>query len=415
MLNRKYISVKFSESKLTERSRELSILLDISSFLSTSLNLEEVLDGAISKVLEHFGYDAGRIYLTEEDGKSLRLVACKGIAPKGLEKVSMDGSFSGKAVCAKCFVAQHVSELDDKERATLLSRRGFKIVICVPLVAMDQVIGAMNLATKKVIELHQEEIDLLIATANQIAAAVNNARIYEQLEKKVQKIKEKTDTIKFFAYSASHDLKSPAIGVHGLTRLLHKEYADCLDKKGKQYCEQILESAAYIEALVGQINVYVQARETPLNIETIRVGEIIAVVRNQFSDVLEKRHIKWSEPETNPEIMADRLSITRVFQNLVDNALKYGGRGLTEIGIGYSEDSEHHIFSVSNDGPGIEQEHSQKIFEPFQRKTVGEGPQGAGMGLAIVREIAQRHGGKVWMESEPEKTTTFYVATLKKL
>jgi len=414
VLTRKYISVKSSDSKLKERNKELSLLLDISNVLSASLNLQQVLDGAITKVLEHFDYDACRIYLKKGEGEFLNLAACKGINPQGFEKVSMNESFSGKAVRTNSFIAQHVSELEDKQRAAFLSDQGFKVVVCVPLIFMDQVVGVMNLTTGKVIELNQNEIDLLIATGNQVAIAINNAMLYQEVERKVKEIKEKKETIKFFAFSASHDLKSPAVGLHGLARLFRKRYWDILDTKGREYCDQILKAAGHIEDLVEKINHYIKAREAPLNIEKINIKENIGVVRNEFSDILENRRIKWVEPEAIPDITADSLSITRVFRNFVDNALKHGGEDLSEVRIGYCENSDDHIFFVSNDGGSIKTEDAESIFELFSRKNTAKGTEGAGMGLAIVKEIAERHGGRAWVECQPGERTTFYIAISKK-
>jgi signal transduction histidine kinase len=116
-----------------------------------------------------------------------------------------------------------------------------------------------------------------------------------------------------------------------------------------------------------------------------------------------------------PEIKADRLSILRVLRNLVDNALKYGGDDLSEIGLEYRGSDEVHIISVSNDGVSIKQEDFERIFGPFQRHETARGTEGTGLGLAIVKALAERHGGKVWVESRREKGTSFYVSISRSL
>jgi signal transduction histidine kinase len=116
-----------------------------------------------------------------------------------------------------------------------------------------------------------------------------------------------------------------------------------------------------------------------------------------------------------PEIKVDRLAILRVLRNLVDNALKYGGDELSEITIGYEGSDEHHILSVCDDGVAIKSEDSQKIFGPFQRHETSRGVKGTGLGLSIVKEIAEQHGGKVWMKSGEDKGITFYLTISKRL
>jgi signal transduction histidine kinase len=228
-------------------------------------------------------------------------------------------------------------------------------------------------------------------------------------------LKESSEKIKLFAYSVSHDLKNPAIGIYGLTSLLHKHYQHILDEKGKNYCAQILKAAEQIAVLVEQINLYITTKEAPLIIEAVNLKEVLQMVREEFSAQLNIRQIRLEGPEYSPEIKADRLSILRSLRNLVDNALKYGGDDLGEIRIGYKQTDEFHIFSVKDDGIGIEKEDCEKIFGIFERKKSSRRIEGTGLGLAIVKEISERHGGKVWVEPGPGKGATFNISISKYL
>lgn len=414
-INKKYISVRFSESELKERNRELSILLEMSDLTSTAINLKDLLAVALSKVLEYFDLEAGRIYLMDEEEQYLHLAAHQGMVPEGLEKVHINEGFTGKSARTKSFIGQHVSELEDKMRAAFLLSKGIKGVICVPLITMDKAVGVMNLAADKMIKLDQFKIDLLRAMGNQVAVAATNARLFEELKNKIETIKEKKKMIKFFAYSVSHDLKSPATSVYGLAKRLQEKYEDSLDEKGRAYCDQILRGSEQMVALVENINAYIVTREAPLNFEKVDVKEITEAIRDEFSSILQQRQIRWSEPETMPEIIADRLALSRVFRNFVDNALKYGGEELFEIKIGYKEDRKFHIFSFSDDGVGIKTGDKEKIFEMFQRNETSKGTSGAGLGLTIVKQIAERHGGQVWMNNNGKKGTAFYISISKDL
>jgi len=413
--NKKYISIKFSEAKLKKRNRELSILLEISNFLSTSMELKDLLAGVLSRVLEYFDVEAGRIYLMDGGGQCLSLAAHQGIEIEGLEKMNISDGFSGKAVRTKSFIAQHISELDDKKRVSLLSGKGFKIIICVPLINMDNVVGVMNLATSGMIQLDQNKVDLFTAIGNQIAVATINARMYGDLKNKIQILKEKEEMIKFFSYSVSHDLKSPAIGVYGFAKRLKEKYKEALDERGSAYCDQILKTAEQMVMLLEEINAYIASKEAPINLENVNMKEITEEIRNEFSDRLKKRRIRWSEPDILPEITADRLGLMRVFRNFVDNALKYGGDNLLEIEIGYKEDKTFHVFSFSDDGVGIKGEDKEKLFKLFQRSETSKGKAGSGLGLAIIKEIAERHQGDVWVETNTNKGATFYISISKDL
>jgi len=230
-----------------------------------------------------------------------------------------------------------------------------------------------------------------------------------------QALVESSKELKLFAYSVAHDLKSPAVGLYGLSRRLRRIYRDVLDEKGMGYCEQIMKTAEHIAALVDKVNAYIATKEARLTIERINVSELLQLLKDEFSVRLSVRRIAWVELPVAVEINADRLSMLRAFRNLVDNALKYGGEKLSRIRIGYEDAGDSHIFSVSDNGKGLKKEDSEKIFGAFQRNESSRGIEGAGLGLTIVKEIAEQHGGRIWVQPKGKKETTFYLSISKQL
>jgi PAS domain S-box-containing protein len=230
----------------------------------------------------------------------------------------------------------------------------------------------------------------------------------EALEKSAEKIKH-------FAYSVSHDLKSPAAAIYGLTKRLYDRLKDSLDEKGRRYCDQILRASLHVGALIEKINAYIEAQEAPLNVEDLNLKEILQIIRDEFSPRLTIRQIKWQEPNFIAEFKGDKISIIRVFRNFVDNALKYGGENLSEIRVGYEESDDFHIFSVCDDGMGLRVRDYESLFAAFRRDDSSKSVEGAGLGLAIVSEIAERHRGKVWAETGKNKGATFYMSVSKHL
>lgn len=245
--------------------------------------------------------------------------------------------------------------------------------------------------------------------------AIESVRDISEHKEMEEALRINAENIKHFAYCVSHDLKSPITGINGLTHLLHRQYRDLLDEKGRKYCDQIIKASEQSLKLIEELNVYIKTREMPLDFEPISPKEIIQVVKDEFEALLSVRQIAFREPETIPEIIADRLSMLRVFRNLVDNALKYGGEELTEIGIEYQEADDFHIFLVRDDGVGLKSQDEGKLFSAFQRNETSKGVEGTGLGLAIVREIAEKHRGKVHVESGLEKGTVFFVYISNKL
>lgn len=385
---------------LKRRNRALSALLDMSRVLSSTLDPDRLLDEALNKVIAVSGFEAGRIYFKEKEGPYLLLAAHKGMEPEGLERIHIKEGFSGKAYRSRSVIAQKVTDLDDKRRAAFLGGKGFKTIVCVPLILADRAGGVMNLATGKSVRVSPQEVDLLTAMGNQIAVGVNQTRLYQDLNRQLQVLREKKEMIKFFAYSISHDLKSPAVGIHGLVRRFQDKYADILDEKGRAYCDQILRAAEHMVSLVEEINAYISAKESKLTLERTDVTELLSCIRNEYIHGLEELGIHWSQPAHTIIVDADRTALTRVFRNLLENALKYGGAGLSEIRIEYEETADEHLFLFKDNGTGIPQKARENIFKLFHREAPScGGIEGNGLGLAIVREIVQRHDGSVSVES----------------
>jgi signal transduction histidine kinase len=259
------------------------------------------------------------------------------------------------------------------------------------------------------LELRVRERTAELARANE--KLMEEIAIRNQAEEDLRRSSEK---IKLLTYSISHDLKSPIIGIHGLTRLLHARYRHLLEEAGKNLCDQILRASEQASALIEKLNVYISAKETPLTIETFQLKETLATMKEEFAHALNTRTIAWVEPAGSCEITADRIAVVRILRNLVDNALKYGGPPLTKLIIGYIQSDESQTLSVSDNGVGLRKKNAGKIFERFVRDATSQGVEGCGLGLAIVREIAEQHGGCAWVEANPGGGVTFYVSLHKK-
>ncbi len=251
-------------------------------------------------------------------------------------------------------------------------------------------------------------------------------RAHAELEKKVrertaelaeanQELQKYSEKIRNFAYSISHDLKSPAVSLRGITERLKNKYSARLDEKGKEYCDHICDASEQIISLVEKINIYISAKESDIKIDEIDLCKILKSIREEFSERFTARRICWSESEDMTVIRADRTSVIRVLRNLVDNALKYGGEDLSKIEVGLNEAEDCYILSISDNGAGIKDEHLQQIFEMFARENTNGVIEGSGLGLAIVKEIAEKHRGTVWVDQKSGKGFKVNVSISKTL
>lgn len=264
---------------------------------------------------------------------------------------------------------------------------------------------------------HQDQLERLIEerTAELRKANLKLRREIKERRLAEEALEKNAEKIKIFAYSVIHDLKNPAIGIYGVTNLLKKQYGDLLEERGRKYCDQIMLASEQIATLLKKINAYIVTKEAPLNVKAIDLREIFQLVKEEFAEQLELRQIRWREAQVVPEIQADGLYILRALRNLVDNALKYGGDKLSAISLGYTDNDRFHILSVTDNGVGLKLADPESIFKAFQRHKTAEGVEGSGLGLAIVKEIAERHQGRVWVESTPGQGTTFFLSIAKEV
>jgi PAS domain S-box-containing protein len=393
---------------LGERVKELNCLFGISTLIERQdLSWGELFQGIVNLIPPAWQYPETTCARAILEGEEFRTENFRETIWRQTHSITVHGDRIGTV---EVFYLEERAEADEgpflQEERSLLN-------------AMAERLGRV-LERKRAEEDLQDAYDHLEMQVKLRTAEL--AKANEELRNEIaerkrmeEALRNSSEKLKSFAYSVIHDLKSPSIGIYGLTESLHKHYRDILDEKGRSYCDQILKASVHIAALIEKITVYIEPKEAPLKIEETNTKEIFQIIRDEFSPRLTIRQIEWLEPETLANIKADRLSMLRVFRNFVDNALKYGGEALSEIRIGYEESDEFHTFFVRDDGAGISGGDYEKIFGLFRREETSKAIEGAGLGLAIVRELAERHRGRVWAEPGRQKGTTFYISVSKNL
>ncbi len=209
-------------------------------------------------------------------------------------------------------------------------------------------------------------------------------------------------------YVAAHDLRAPLITISGFADLLERKFGSALGEAGKRPLSRIQRSAETMAKLLEALLSLSRSHQQPLVLHQVPVrGVVESVLRNLEAQIVSCRASVVVSPHL-PEVIADELALHQVFMNLVSNALKYAGTATPpRIGIGCEERPEEYEFYVQDDGPGVPAEARERIFEPFQRGAGSEEEEGTGIGLSVVKSVVLRHGGRVWVESEPGQGTTF--------
>ena len=229
----------------------------------------------------------------------------------------------------------------------------------------------------------------------------------EELKNRTNELERSNKDLEQFAYIASHDLKEPLRMVSNFIQLLEKNYSNTLDEKANEYISFALDGTKRMRSLIEDLLSYsrVQTRAKPF--EETNCSEVLKKVLDSLRLSLNETNAKISHNGL-PTVKADPSQIAQVFQNLIDNSLKYKSSNPPTINIIAEKKENEWLFSVSDNGIGIDMQYKDRIFLMFQRlHTQSEYP-GTGIGLAICKKIIERHKGKIWVESKAGKGSTFY-------
>lgn len=216
-----------------------------------------------------------------------------------------------------------------------------------------------------------------------------------------------------FAYVASHDLQEPLRNVASCLQMLEKKYKSNLDADADKLIHYAVESSVRMKALILDLLAYsrVGTRGAPFRpVDCERT--LVQVMRNLAASISETGAMITYDPL--PTISADGTQLLQVFQNLIGNGLKFRSGNQPVIHVSAVKDKNEWVFSVEDNGIGIQPQHLDRIFVIFQRLNKRSQYEGTGMGLAIVKKVVERHGGRVWVESEPGVGTTFYFTIAEK-
>ncbi|MBV9505915.1 MAG: response regulator [Acidobacteriia bacterium] len=211
-----------------------------------------------------------------------------------------------------------------------------------------------------------------------------------------------------FAYSASHDLQEPLRTVKVYSEMLAHLYADALNGEALEYLQFVASGASRMEALVHDLLTYTQSTQLQKPAEPQDSGEALQAVLSNLAGSIEASGAQLTF-EPMPMLHVHATHLQQLFQNVIGNAIKYRRFGVSPVvHVGVHFHTGCWVFSVSDNGIGIEAEYKERIFELFKRLHTGDEYSGTGIGLALCQRIVERYGGRIWVESEPGEGSTFY-------
>jgi light-regulated signal transduction histidine kinase (bacteriophytochrome) len=396
------------------QSRQVRLFAEITLKIRRSLDLEEILHAAVTEVQKLLNADRVLIFRLLEDGSGtvVQESVVEGFPVTWRQNI-FDPCFS-KTYKEK-YQQGGVSAITDLELDNLqscyvnfLKQFAVKANLVVPILQTDDLWGLL-IAHQCSSPRHwlDSEVKLLEQLANQLGIAISQSELLERAQQQSKALARSNAELEQFAYIASHDLQEPLRMISSYLQLLSKRYQFQLDAEAQEFIGYAVDGAKRMQALIRDLLSYSR-------IATHGQPFIVVDSKQLFQDALINLKIAIEEknaliiyPDTFPEIYADPIQITQLFQNLLSNAIKFCQEMNPKIEIEIDRLEEELLFRVYDNGIGIEAEYRDRIFLVFQRLNRRADYPGTGIGLAICKKIVERHGGKIWVESQVERGSIF--------
>lgn len=237
-----------------------------------------------------------------------------------------------------------------------------------------------------------------------------NAQLEERVKERTRELESANQELESFSYSVSHDLRAPLRHITGFVSMLQSQSADRLDATGKELLQNIATAAARMSRLIEALLVFSRTGRADLQRLPVDLGELARSVQDELRGEQRGRKVEWKVGAL-PAVQGDPDLLRQVLVNLLSNALKYTRpRPVARIELGAETQGAEVVLTVRDNGVGFDPRYADRLFGVFQRLHRPAEFEGTGIGLATVRLIVQRHGGRVWAQAEPGKGATFHVA-----
>lgn len=407
------------ESKVKERTGYLDILQKISRAANEAKDFESVIQFCLEEVCKFAYWQVGHAFKIEST------VGIEFISthfwyfsdPKRFEpfKLATDQLRlkNPKSLLKAVFDSHQVIWLPnidsnpDFQRADAAKKCGLLAGIALPVIVEREVVGILEFFSNRTQLPDTSFIDIMLQIGFQVGRVFERARTEKNLKMKALDLERSNQELEQFAYIASHDLREPLRVISNYCQLLEKKYGDRLDQNATKYMNYIIEGVGRMQTLIADLLAYSRIGRTDLEVESLDFNDALQkALQNLRVSILE--HKAEIKSDKLPVLRANRTQIIQVFQNLIGNAIKFHGQAPPQITITAQEGHSEWLFSVKDNGIGIEQKYADRIFVIFQRLHTREEFPGTGIGLSICKKVIEKWGGRIWVKSQPGSGSTFY-------
>ena len=398
---------------------ELQALGEVSRAVNSTLDLETVLNTIVAKAVQLSATDAGAIYVFSNLRQKFRLRATYGMSEGMIDAISsrsigLNESYIGAATRQReaVQVADLAAEPSSPVR-DLVFEAGYRGLLVMPLLRPGRIVGALVVRRRKPGLFPESTIHLLRTFAEQSVLAIQNARLFSEIEEKSREIEIASRHKSQFLANMSHELRTPMNAVLGFTEMLADGLYGALPDKALKALERVQANGRHLLGLINDVLDLskIEAGQLSLSLENYAVGQVVQTVMSGTESLARAKGLAITAKvsEGLPIGRGDERRLTQVLLNLVGNAIKFTDKGAVHI----SAEAVDGCFEIAvrDTGPGIAPEDQRKIFEEFQQVDSSSTRQkgGTGLGLAISKRIVEMHGGAIAVESALGSGSTFRI------
>ena len=417
---RLFDEVQARTRELAHSVEELRALSEVSQAVNSTLDLQTVLETIVAKAAQLSGTEAGAIYVRDER-REFQLRATYGMSDDLIATIRDMHAGISEAV------GQLTEAHDPNQTADLrelpptpvndtILRAGYRARLLVPLVRSGEVVGALVVRRKTPGEFRASTVDLLKTFAAQSVLAIQNARLFGEIEEKSRQLAEASQHKSQFVSSVSHELRTPLNAIIGLTEMMVTNAARFGTEKALEPLQRVNRAGQHLLGLINQVLDLskIEAGKLELNPQTVQLAPLIDEVIGTARQLAEqnKNRLVVEAQENLGTLTVDPMRLRQILLNLLSNACKFTKEGEVALRGRRVSNGGHWIeLSVSDTGIGMTPEQQAKLFEEFTQAdaTTAQRFGGTGLGLAITRKLARMMGGDVTVTSEPGKGSVFTV------
>jgi signal transduction histidine kinase len=415
-------ALQIRSRELARSVGELQALGEVGQAINSTLDLQTVLTRIVSHAVQLSEANFGAIYEYDDQHGAFLLRATYQMNEELIEAIRANPIRLGEGAVGWAAAVREPIQISDitqelaypKRLRELLSQSGFHALLAVPLLREEHIIGALVVGRKSPGAFPPEVVDLLQTFATQSVLAIQNARLFREIDEKGNQLEAASRYKSAFLASMSHELRTPMNAIIGFARLVMRRSKDVLPPRQYENLEKILISADHLLALLNDVLDLskIEAGKMELSPTAYSARDIVDTVGSSLRSLAAEKGLEFvaGAQADMPVAFGDRKRITQCLMNLAGNALKFTQRGRVEIWV--ERQGEMLLYRVSDTGIGIPQHQLESIFAEFRQADASITHEfgGTGLGLSITKKFVEMHEGRIWVESEVGKGSTFFFA-----